>query len=89
MNFFCGRGNHLRQTAVQLVRKIENNKNIEIIEQTSRSFNRGMKLYAKCADKEYSFIDCITMATMRERGNSFVLTSFFSGGISDVVVLAK
>lgn len=75
MNFFCGRGNELRKIAVRLVKKIENNKTIEILEQTSQSFNWGMDLYAKRVDKEYSFIDCISMATMREMGISLALTN--------------
>ena len=75
MNFFCGRGNQLRQAAVKLANKIQNHKNTTVIEQTSKSFNQGMDLYSNRADKEYSFIDCISMAIMRERGISLALTN--------------
>lgn len=67
MNFFCGRGDQLRQTAVQLARTIQNNKSITVLEQTSKSFSQGMDLYANRVDKEYSFIDCVSMAAMKER----------------------
>jgi len=75
MNFFCKRGDQLRQIAVELTRKIQENPNIVVVEQTPKSFRQGMELYALRLDKEYSFIDCISMATMREKNISEILTN--------------
>jgi|ERR1700722_604786 len=75
LNFFCKRGNQLRQTAVLLAKAIQNNPSITVIDQTSSSFRKGMELYEFRLDKQYSFTDCISMETMRKRNISQILTN--------------
>lgn len=74
MNFFCGKGSNLRYAAIQLTKKIQNNESITLVEQTAKSFNKGMNFYAERIDKEYSLIDCISMVTMREKKINRILT---------------
>ena len=43
--------------------------------QTRESFLRGLDLYAKRSDKEYSLVDCISMTAMRDNGITDILTN--------------
>jgi len=45
-----------------------------VIEQSGASFNAGLQLYRARLDKEYSLTDCISMAAMRARNITDVLT---------------
>jgi len=67
-------GRWLRQAAAEQVHRIRNRRNIEIIPQTSASFDLGFELYESRADKDYSLTDCISMQTMRQRSIMEVLT---------------
>ena len=58
-------GSIFRQKAAQIVRYILNEPIIEVIPQTRESFLSGLELYEKRPDKEYSFVDCISMDVMR------------------------
>jgi uncharacterized protein len=72
--FLGGRGKLMRQAAVALVRKIHSNPNIIVLPQSRESFERGLELYAERSDKEYSMTDCISMASMRLRNVTDVLS---------------
>ena len=74
LTFFCRMGPTWRQKAVRLVRHIQASAHIEVMPQSHGSFEGGVGLYAQRPDKEYSLIDCISMATMRRRGIREVLT---------------
>jgi predicted nucleic acid-binding protein len=43
--------------------------------QSRESFLAGLRLYEQRYDKGYSFVDCISMTTMRRHGISEILTT--------------
>ena len=57
-----------------MVRYILNEPTIEVIPQTRESFLSGLELYEKRPDKEYSFVDCISMDIMKRLDIQEVLT---------------
>jgi len=67
-------GPNLRQVAVAMVRKIQENPNIRVAPQTRDSFLRAVELYEERCDKEYSLVDCASMNAMRREGITEVLT---------------
>ena len=67
-------GSTFRQKAAQMVRYILNELTIEIIPQTRESFLSGLELYEKRPDKEYSFVDCISIDVMRRLDITEALT---------------
>lgn len=74
-NFYCGLGQLMRHTAVELVRAIMSNPNITVVPQTRESFQKGLSLYESRQDKEYSLVDCISMETMQSRKLTECLTN--------------
>jgi predicted nucleic acid-binding protein len=69
-----GAGPAVRRSAAQAVRGFQSNPRIEIIPQSSASFEAGLDLYERRLDKTYSLTDCISTQTMRQRGITQVLT---------------
>jgi uncharacterized protein len=69
-----GYGRVFRLAGVQAVRRLHEDKDVEVIPQSRETFQAGLKLYEARPDKEYSLTDCISMATMRQRGLTEVLT---------------
>jgi predicted nucleic acid-binding protein len=67
-------GEHYRREAVREVRAILADPNVTIVPQSHVSFLRGVDLYGKRLDKEYSLTDCISMNAMREKSVTKVLT---------------
>jgi len=57
-----------------MVRYIFNELTIEVIPQTRESFLSGLELYEKRPDKEYSFVDCISIDVMRRLDITEALT---------------
>jgi uncharacterized protein len=74
LTFYSKSGPLLRQRAVRLVEEILDSPDVEIVEQTHRSFEQGLELYKSRLDKGYSLVDCLSMNTMKLRGISDVLT---------------
>ncbi len=70
-----GGGAYLREAGVALVRTILAEENVEVMPQTHFSFLRGLELYSKRPDKEYSLVDCISMVMMRDEGITDILTN--------------
>ena len=68
------RDRKLREIGGQWVRAILADPAIEVIPQSRESFLAGLALYESRPDKLYSLTDCISMAAMRSRGISDVLT---------------
>lgn len=58
----------LRTFAVDAVRAISSNPNVEVVAQTSIQFREAFDLYASRTDKEWSLTDCASFNLMRERG---------------------
>lgn len=74
LNYFCKKGELLRSSAVEFVQSINQDPNITVVPQTRESFGKGLRLYQRRLDKDYSMADCVSMETMRERKLQEVLT---------------
>ncbi|MBP6822946.1 MAG: type II toxin-antitoxin system VapC family toxin [Acidobacteria bacterium] len=74
LNYHAEFKSYWRQAAVNLVRDILANPDIEVVLHSHDIFLNGLKLYESRPDKGYSVTDCISMNVMRERGISEVLT---------------
>jgi predicted nucleic acid-binding protein len=71
---FSAFGRTMRLRAVAIIRQILIHPDIEVVPQSRQSFLDALALYEARPDKEYSLTDCASMATMRTRGISQVLT---------------
>jgi predicted nucleic acid-binding protein len=69
-----GAGAGVRRLAARFVRDLRADPSVEIVPQTSQSFEAGLALYERRPDKSYSLTDCISMQTMRARGITEALT---------------
>lgn len=73
LTYFCEGGAFNRQQGVATVRRVLRDF---VVEPLSRDlFMRGLELYARRIDKEYSHVDCISMIVMEDRGIQHVLTN--------------
>lgn len=79
LTLLSGRGPHMRQVAVETVQKLLNatldDFNVKVLPQSRDSFQRGLTLYQKRRDKQYSLPDCIAMNAMNDNGIREILTS--------------
>lgn len=75
LNYFCSLGTHARLRVAQVVHRMFERADVDVIPQTEESFLAGMKLYEERPDKGYSLTDCISMNAMGERGLTDVLTN--------------
>jgi predicted nucleic acid-binding protein len=71
--YFSGFGAQPRAKAVEAVRQIVHR--MEVVPGSRTLFIAGLDLYARRPDKEYSLVDCMSMALMRDRGITHVLTN--------------
>lgn len=67
-------GPTLRQAAVNMVRKIQQNPNVRVAAQTRDSFLCAVELFEARRDKEYSLVDCASMNAMKQNDISEILT---------------
>ena len=65
----------LRASAVDTVRALLGDPDMEVIPQSRDGFLAGLELYRRRLDKTYSLTDCISMQTMRREGLTEVLTN--------------
>ncbi len=72
---YSGWGEHFRKIAIQGVRAILNNPNVDVIPQTRELFLKGLGLYENREDKGYSLVDCCSMVVMKERNLTEILTN--------------
>ncbi len=70
----CAHGDHIRSLACRGVRKILDDRRIEVVVQSHESFLAGLALYERRPDKQYSLTDCISMNVMRQKRIREVLT---------------
>jgi predicted nucleic acid-binding protein len=75
LTFFSSYGQPMRRMAVDIVRRILVRPDVDVLAQTRQSFLAGLELYESRLDKQYSLIDCISMATIRQVGLHEVLTT--------------
>jgi uncharacterized protein len=64
----------LRVPAVSLVRALLSSKRVSVLAATTGSWDDGLALFATRPDKEWSFIDCISIHVCKEAGIQRVLT---------------
>jgi uncharacterized protein len=72
--YFSSHGFQWRLKAVELVRGILKNPNIDVRPQTRESFTIGLEHYERRPDKGYSLTDCISMCIMEKLKIKEVLT---------------
>jgi predicted nucleic acid-binding protein len=72
---FFSAGPWQRSRAAATVQALLTDPNVRVIPQSRSSFLAGLKLYAERRDKGYSFVDCVSMQTMRAEGLTEVLTN--------------
>jgi predicted nucleic acid-binding protein len=65
----------MRRKAVMTVRNILQNPGVHVVPQSRESFLSGVALYEARPDKGYSFVDCISMQTMRKEELTEALTN--------------
>ena len=66
LNFVSGRGQHLRHFAGSVVRKLEENSDVEIFPQSSGQFDSAVTRYSTRLDKRWSLTDCASFVLMEE-----------------------
>ncbi len=71
---FSAFGPAMRSRAVTIIRQVLAHPDIEVVPQSRQSFLDALALYEARPDKDYSLTDCSSMATMRARGITEVLT---------------
>ena len=68
LNHLSKEGERLRYLAVQMVRGLADNPNIEIVPQTDTQFRAAVERYASRGDQRWSLTDCASFLVMEERG---------------------
>ena len=61
--------------AAEVVGDILEDATVRVVEQSRKSFFKGLELYKARPDKGYSLTDCISMNTMRAEGVADILTN--------------
>ena len=61
-------GEYLRSLAVQMVRELEDNPDVEIVPQTDTQFRTAVERYASRSDQRWSLTDCASFLLMEEQG---------------------
>lgn len=74
LTFFSAYNSQTRQIAINVVWAILTDPNIEVVPHTHEIFLSALGLYEEKASEGYSFVDCISMMVMRDRGLTDVLT---------------
>ncbi len=64
-----------RQKFLRLVRRIEQDPTLELVEINRQHFLQGVTLYEARPDKEWSLTDCISFIVMEEQGLTEALTA--------------
>lgn len=73
LTFFSAEGAMQRSRAIAAARRALTE--FVLVDIDRALFVRGMDLYARRPDKEYSLVDCISMQIMKERGITQVFTN--------------
>ncbi len=74
LNYFSEYGALARQSAVDAVRTIIDDDEVEYFPHISENFENALNLYEKRLDKGYSLTDCVSMLTMKNLELQEVLT---------------
>jgi predicted nucleic acid-binding protein len=73
LTYFSEDGAFARTRAIELVRATR--RTFEVVESSSLLFDYALDRYSRRLDKEYSFVDCMSMEVMERRGITHVLTN--------------
>ena len=65
--FVGGRGEEFRKRAVERVKSLRADPNVEVVPQTSKQFDAALDLYASRLDKAWSLTDCASFVLMKQR----------------------
>ena len=65
----------LRTAAVKMVKSILESPEVEVVPQSTESFEKGFRFYSQRPDKEYSLQDCVSINTMKSKSIEEILTS--------------
>ena len=68
LNHYAALGQPFRQRAVQVVRSLQDDADVEIVPQTELQFAAALTLYAQRPDKEWGLTDCASFLIMQESG---------------------
>ena len=68
LNHFARSGEPARSTAVETIRRLSENDNVSIVEQTGALFAEALELYGSRSDQRWSLIDCSSFVLMRQLG---------------------
>ena len=68
LNHYAALGQPFRQRAVQVVRSLQDDPDVEIVPQTEAQFTAALTLYAQRPDKGWGLTDCASFLIMQERG---------------------
>jgi predicted nucleic acid-binding protein len=68
LTHFSSRGMLFRRKAAAVAYAVQDDPDVRLLPQTTRSFAAGLELYGERLDKEYSLTDCISLATMKAEG---------------------
>lgn len=63
-----------KQEAIEVIENFLASEEVEIVRLTPQLFEQGFALYKQYRDKEWSLVDCISFAAMREAGVNQALT---------------
>ena len=64
-----------RTKAVEFLRNINEDENVQVLPQSHQSFEAGVRRYVERDDKDYSLQDCISMNSMDDHDIYQVLTN--------------
>ena len=67
-------GPRQRPLFLDLLKRLSSNPRVTIVPPTQQLFDRGVDLYARRPDKQWSLTDCISFVVMREHGLTDALT---------------
>lgn len=73
LNHHASMGSRFRQSAVEVVERLQQDSKVEIVPQTNEQFAKALLLYTQRHDKEWGFVDCASFMIMQERGISKAL----------------
>ncbi|HQQ00541.1 MAG TPA: nucleic acid-binding protein, partial [bacterium] len=68
-------GERMRELAVEAIKHLQENPNVEIVPQTSLQFQSAVQRYASRLDKGWSVTDCASFLIMEQKGVCDALTS--------------
>ena len=67
LNFMSDLGEFRRRFASEMVQRLQDNPNVEIVPQTDAQFRAAVERYASRSDQRWSLTDCASFLVMEER----------------------